>query len=70
MKTITQIDLFLKNEPGTLSSVSELLGSSGINIIAFYVSTRENEGRLHFIPNDPDRRFDPLPYSQLLGLHL
>lgn len=60
MKTITQIDLFLKNEPGTLSSVSELLGANGINIIAFYVSTRENEGRLHFIPNDPDKAINVL----------
>ncbi len=60
MKTVTQIDLFLKNEPGTLSSVSELLGANGINIIAFYVATQENEGRLHFVPNDPDKAINTL----------
>ena len=55
MKTVKQIDLFLKNEPGTLSAVSELLGASGINIIAFYVVTEENQGKLHFVANDPNK---------------
>ena len=55
MKTVTQIDLLLKNEPGKLSAVSELLGANGINIIAFYVSTQADEGRLHFVANDPKK---------------
>jgi hypothetical protein len=55
MKTVKQIDLFLKNEPGTLSGVSELLGANGINIIAFYVATEKNQGKLHFVANDPDK---------------
>lgn len=53
MKTVKQIDLWLKNEPGTLSAVSDLLGANGINIIAFYVATEKDEGRLHFVANDP-----------------
>jgi hypothetical protein len=55
MKTVKQIDLLLKNEPGTLSGVSELLGANGINIIAFYVVTEKDKGKLHFVANDPDK---------------
>ena len=52
---VKEIDLALKNEPGQLSMVSEILGSNGIDIIAFYVSTEGERGSLRFIPNDPDR---------------
>lgn len=60
MKTVKQIDLLLKNEPGTLSAVSDLLGLNGINIIAFYVVTEGDEGRLHFVCNDPDKALNIL----------
>ena len=60
MKTVKQIDLLLKNESGTLSMVSELLGANGINIIAFYVTTEKDEGRLHFVANDPDKAVNVL----------
>jgi len=60
MKTVKQINLLLKNEPGTLSRVSDLLGANGINIIAFYVSTAKDEGQLHFVANDPERAFNVL----------
>ena len=60
MKTVKQVDLLLKNEPGTLSFVSELLGANGINIIAFYVVTKGDEGRLHFVANDPDKAINVL----------
>ena len=46
MKTVKEIDLLLKNEPGQLAMVSEILGANGVNIIAFYVSTVKKEGRL------------------------
>jgi hypothetical protein len=60
MKTVKQIDLLLKNEPGSLSAVSDLLGLNGINIIAFYVVTEGDEGRLHFVSNDPDKAINVL----------
>ena len=60
MKTVKQIDLFLKNEPGMLSDVSELLGANGINIIAFYVVTEEDQGKLHFVSNDPEKAVNVL----------
>jgi len=52
---VKEINLVLKNEPGQLSLVSDILGSSGVNIIAFYVSTEGDEGSLRFVANDPDR---------------
>lgn len=60
MKTVKQIDLLLKNEPGTLSAVSDLLGANGINIIAFYVATQKDEGRLFFVSNDPEKTINIL----------
>ena len=60
MKTVKEIDLVLKNKPGQLSIVSELLGANGINIIAFYVSTTENEGWLRFVANDPEKAINVL----------
>jgi hypothetical protein len=60
MKTVKQINLLLKNEPGTLSGVSDLLGANGINIIAFYVSTEKDEGKLHFVADDPDKAINVL----------
>ncbi len=60
MKTVKQIDLLLKNKPGTLSAVSDTLGANGINIIAFYVVTEKDEGRLHFVANDPEKAINIL----------
>jgi hypothetical protein len=52
---VKEINLALKNEPGQLSLVSEILGSSGVNIIAFYVSAEGETGSLRFVANDPER---------------
>jgi hypothetical protein len=52
---VKEIEVTLKNEPGELSLVSEILGSNGIDIIAFYVSTKGKQGSLRFVANDPDR---------------
>lgn len=55
MKTVKQIGHFLRNEPGALSEVSELLGSNGINIIGLYFKAQDKEGRLQFVANDPGK---------------
>lgn len=60
MKTVKQIDIWLKNKPGELSVVSDLLGDNRINIIAFYVTTQGDEGMLHFVANDPDKAINVL----------
>ena len=63
METVKQISLSLKNEPGALSAISDLLGANGINIIAFYVIAQGDEGKIHFIANDPDRAINVLKTS-------
>ena len=50
-----EINVVLKNEPGQFSVINEILDSNGINIIAFYVSTKGREGSLRFVANDPDK---------------
>ncbi len=55
MNTVRQIGHSLKNEPGALSEVSDLLGANGINIIAIYFKAQGKEGRLQFVANDPER---------------
>ena len=60
MTTVKEIYLILKNEPGQLSTVSDLLGANGINIIAFYVSTVKDKGTLRFVSNDPERAINVL----------
>ena len=55
MKTVQEISHSLKNEPGALSEVSDILGANGINILALYFTAQGKEGRLQFICNDPER---------------
>jgi hypothetical protein len=52
---VKEIDIGLSNPLGELSVVSEILDSNGINIIAFYIYTKGEKGRLRLIANDPDR---------------
>jgi len=60
MKTIQQIDVRMKNEPGVLSDISTLLGENRVNIVAFYVTTNASEGRLHFVADDPEKAINVL----------
>jgi hypothetical protein len=60
MTTVKEIYLILKNEPGQLSTVSDLLGANGVNIIAFYVSTVKDKGTLRFVANDPEKAINVL----------
>ena len=60
MKTIREINLKLKNEPGQLSAINEILGANGINILAFHVSAGGKAGTLRFVANDPDRTLNVL----------
>ncbi|HEU20169.1 MAG TPA: hypothetical protein ENO00_12475 [Deltaproteobacteria bacterium] len=67
MKTVKQIDLTLKNEPGALSVVSDLLGENRINIIALYVTTDGDIGNIHFVANDPAKAVNVLKTA---GYHI
>lgn len=67
MKTVQEINLELKDEPGQLCAISELLGANGINIIAMYVSAEEKKGLLRFVANDPRKAHNILTTA---GYHL
>jgi hypothetical protein len=60
MKVVKQIELLLEHEPGSLSAVSDLLGGSGVNIIAFYVAAENDKGKLRFVANDPEKAMNVL----------
>jgi hypothetical protein len=64
MKIVKQLRLWLQNEPGTLSRVSELLGANAINILAFYVDTTGDRGNLHFVANDPEQAVNVLKTAE------
>ncbi len=55
MKTIQEISHSLRNEPGALSEVSDIMGANGINILALYFTAQGKEGRLQFVCNDPGK---------------
>jgi hypothetical protein len=55
MKTVKEVAVKLENRPGTLSEISELLASNGINILALTVRTEGPLGTLHFVVTDPTR---------------
>ena len=55
MKTVKEIELTLRDEPGQLSGISDLLGASNIRLVAFHVSNRGGEGRLHFVADNPEK---------------
>lgn len=55
--SVKQITVEMTNEPGSLSNLSTLLGSAGVNIIAFFVSTStpKGTGLLRCVTNNPDK---------------
>jgi hypothetical protein len=55
MKTVREIAVKLENKPGILSSISELLGANGINILGLTVRTDGNAGIMNFVVTDPTR---------------
>jgi hypothetical protein len=55
MNTIKQIDLALDDKPGRLFEISKRLDARGITILAFHVAGGNQEGRLSFVVNDPQK---------------
>lgn len=52
---VKEIELALKNEPGQLMLVSDMLNANGITIIALQVNTRGKQGTLRLVTNDHAR---------------
>ena len=60
MRTVKEIDLALKNEPGQLTAITELFLANGIQLIAFCLATGHKEGRVRFVASDPQRAINVL----------
>jgi hypothetical protein len=55
MKSVKEISIALENKPGTLSEISELISTGGINILAITARTTGSEGTVSFVASDPSR---------------
>ena len=53
--TLTQLTVKLKNEPGELSKISDILGDDGINIRAINASVHGKDARIHMVLDDTER---------------
>jgi len=51
---IKQLSIFLENKSGRLNEVSQILGDSGINMLAFSVADTSEFGILRLIVSDPE----------------
>ena len=60
MSMIKEILIPLKNKPGQLSAVSDLMLLNGIKIVAFQVSNEGGTDRLRMVVNDPERALNVL----------
>ena len=45
----------LQDTPGTLARLGRILGDARVNIEAIQGASREGEGFIQFVPNDPDK---------------
>jgi hypothetical protein len=60
MKTVQELSVELKNKPGSLSDVVDLLSSNGINILGLSAIVEGQAGIAHLIINDPLRAINVL----------
>lgn len=60
MKTVHELRVELKNTPGALSDVVELLSSTGINILGLSARVDGDKGIASLFSSDPSRAFNVL----------
>ncbi len=53
--TVTQLSIPIANKPGELSRISEMMGDSGVNILALFVTTVTGEGLMRFVADNPEK---------------
>ncbi len=63
MKTIQELAVELKNAPGALSDIVEMLNSTGINILALSARVEGDIGIASLIVSDPSRAINVLETS-------
>lgn len=55
MNNIRQISVFVENKPGRLSSITQIIKDSGVDIRALSIADTKDFGILRVIVNDPDK---------------
>jgi hypothetical protein len=61
---VRQLSVFIANEAGRVSEVTDLLGSAGVNIRGFAVSDTAEYGILRLIVDKPDLAKDTLKHAR------
>jgi hypothetical protein len=61
---IKEILIPVKNEPGRLSAISDLMLLNGIKIIAFQASENKGQDQLRMVVNDPERALNVLKTAE------
>ncbi|MBM4310558.1 MAG: ACT domain-containing protein [Deltaproteobacteria bacterium] len=62
---IKQISVLLKNVPGQLADLSELLGKEGVNIRAISVADTSEVSTVRFVVDDPEKAMNILKGQDL-----
>lgn len=52
---ITQLSIRIKNQPGELSRVSDILGDEGVNIRALTAAVNQDDAFIHLVADDPGK---------------
>lgn len=63
---ITQLSIFVNNEPGSLARVAKQIGECGINMKAFNLAESTEFGILRAIVDNPDKAYDLLRETGLI----
>lgn len=50
---ITQLSIKIKNQPGELSRVSDILGDEGVNVRALTAAVAHDDAYIHMVADDP-----------------
>ncbi|MBR2254694.1 MAG: amino acid-binding protein [Candidatus Methanomethylophilaceae archaeon] len=59
-RVITQLSIFVNNDPGRLAQVSKVLRETGINMKAFNLAESQEFGILRAIVDDPEESYEKL----------
>ena len=62
---VTQISVFMQNQPGHLQKVLKTLAEGNINIISLTIAESEDFGVLRLIVDDPKKAFDFLTKNNI-----
>lgn len=66
---VKQLTVFIENKPGSLNTVTEILGKNNINIVTFSLADTTDFGLLRMIVSNPEKARECLK-GELISTHL